>query len=101
MRTPEGVPYANDTTSRLAAESMARPAPILRERVFVAIADAGEGGYTTDELEALLGLAHQTCSPRVNELARRGRIRANGTRKTRRGRAAIVWVAVKPPGEGP
>jgi hypothetical protein len=92
MRTPEGVPYSEPTTSRLAAESMARHAPNLREHVFAAIVEAGAEGRTTDELEVRLGLSHQTCSPRVTDLARRGRIRASGTRPTRSGRAAKVWV---------
>jgi len=99
MRTPDGVPHSDHTTSRVAAESMARPAPIMRERVFATIAEVGAEGCTTDELEVLLGLAHQTCSPRVNELAHLGRIRASGTRRTRSGRAAKVW-RIAAPGEG-
>jgi hypothetical protein len=93
MKTSAGVPYSEPRTSHAAAETMARPAPMLRERVFAAIVAAGAEGRTTDELEAHLGLSHQTCSPRVNELAHLDRIRASGMRKTRSGRAAKVWRA--------
>ena len=92
MRTSAGLPFSEPTTSRLAAESMGRAAPPIRNRVRAAIAAAGDNGHTTDELEGLLGLAHQTCSPRVNELAHRGEIRASGTRRTRSGRTAKVWI---------
>ncbi len=46
---------------------------------------------TCDECEAALGLTHQTCSARINELVARGVIVANGSRKTRSGRLARIW----------
>jgi predicted transcriptional regulator len=95
MRTEAGLPYSEPTTGRAAAESMARAAPMVRERVYAAIEATGADGCTTDELEQRLGLAHQTCSPRVTELARQGRIVVRGTRKTRSGRMAKVWVIAK------
>jgi predicted transcriptional regulator len=46
---------------------------------------------TCDEVEAALGMTHQSASAAVNKLMRLGLIVANGTRKTRSGRAAKVW----------
>lgn len=48
---------------------------------------------TTDEVEVLLDLKHQTASARVNELERAGRIyRTCRQRKTRSNRWATVYV---------
>lgn len=52
-----------------------------------------ERGATCDEVEARLGLIHQTASPRVNELAARGIIvRTARVRLTRHERRASVYV---------
>lgn len=52
-----------------------------------------EGGMTCDELEEASGLAHQTASARIRDLAKANKIVASGARrKTRSGRAANVWV---------
>lgn len=51
---------------------------------------------TCDELEVRHGLTHQTCSAAVNWLMRHGQVVAEGTRKTRSGRAARVWVVKRP-----
>ena len=51
------------------------------------------GGLTVDQLCLLLNREHQTISARVNGLRNNGWIGDSGMRrKTRRGRAAIVWV---------
>lgn len=79
-------------TSKEAAESIAKDTGRLRLLVLEEIRDAA-GGLTCDEIEIRLELTHQTCSPRVNELMRSGRIRDSGVRrKTRGGRNAAVWV---------
>jgi hypothetical protein len=71
----------------------------LRRRVLEAIALGGMLGRTCDEVEMLLGMPHQTASARVHELAKRGDIVDSGrTRKTRSGRAAIVWQVREPVG---
>lgn len=68
----------------------------LQLKVYDQIRLAGWEGKTTDEIEATLGLTHQSCSARMNELKnwkpdplieRRGI-----TRKTRAGRPADVYV---------
>jgi predicted transcriptional regulator len=65
----------------------------MRERLLRVIRAAGERGVTVDELERVTALPHQTASPRIHELALMGRIVDAGTRPTRSGRKAAVWVA--------
>jgi len=63
----------------------------LRDQIFRALA-ATPAGLTTEELELQMGGAHQTISPRVNELARDGLVVNSGThRRTRSNKKAIVW----------
>jgi hypothetical protein len=87
------VPYVKGSdTSEAAAESMREHVTQLAGRVLRAIASGGASGFTCDEVEVLTGMAHQTCSARVNELMRKGRIVDTGQRrKTRSGRKAVVW----------
>jgi predicted transcriptional regulator len=52
-------------------------------------------GLTTDEVEQILGLNHQTASPRMWELHKRSLIGDTGKRrKTRSGRLAAVYRAL-------
>jgi hypothetical protein len=79
-------------TSVAAGESMAGSAALIRSRVLAYI--YGHYGATCDECEVGLGLRHQTASARCTELCRMGLIVDSGiTRKTRSGRAAVVWIA--------
>jgi hypothetical protein len=59
------------------------------------ITSRGTFGATCDEAELALGLAHQTCSARFNQLrVELGKIRDSGERRpTRSGRKAAVYVA--------
>ena len=85
-------PYVKGSeTSRAAAASMVPFTSTIKERVFDCIASL-VGGATCDEIEAALNLRHQTASARIRELALAKRIKAKGTRKTRSGRNADVWV---------
>lgn len=80
-------------TSLAAAESMKETASTLRSKVLEAIRKSE--GLTTDEVEILLGLNHQTASPRMWELHKRGLIGDSGNRrKTRSGRMAVVYRAI-------
>lgn len=55
-----------------------------------------QGGATCDEVEADIGMIHQSASARIRGLVQVGMLRPSGTqRKTRRGRRAIVWVVNK------
>lgn len=95
LSTP-AVPYVRTSdTSRAAAESMAPHVETLRQLVFETIRKSGERGMTCDEVESALDLSHQTCSPRVKELADASRIVASGKRPTRSGRSANVWRAAR------
>lgn len=82
-------------TSRAAHQSLApRTVVALQQRVLAAIEAAGSNGLTTDEVEAITGLSHQTASARVYELRGAGRIRRTELRRrTRSGRYAYVHVA--------
>lgn len=68
----------------------------LQLKIYDAIRLAGWEGKTTDELEAELGLTHQSCSARVNELKNwkpKPLIERRGiARPTRAGRKADVYV---------
>lgn len=88
------LPFAKGSeTSEEAAESMAPLAAEIRERVFKYIKDCGPWGSTCDMAEQALGLTHQTCSARFNELRNRKRIVDSGaTRLTRSGRKAVVYT---------
>ena len=79
-------------TSREAADSMTNAAPTLRKKVFEAILALGSHGATDDELEVSLKMTHQSLSPRRRELVIGGLLAEKGTRKTRSGRKAVVWV---------
>lgn len=88
-------PPSNSTeTSQAAADSVKEDASTLRSKVLEVIRKT-PGGLTTDEVEQLLHLNHQTASPRMWELHRRGLIGDSGNRrKTRSGRMAIVYRAL-------
>ena len=83
---------AHRETSVAAAESMRGKTANLRAKVLACVKSCWLHGATCDELEVATGLTHQTCSARVHELMRLGAIVEGGRRKTRSGRAAIVWV---------
>lgn len=51
-------------------------------------------GKTCEEIEDELQLKHQTASARISELKRDGNIRQIGTRKTKSGCLAAVWVVI-------
>ena len=85
--------YAVDT-SQEAADAIKERAPQIRQRVYEYIHSQGVRGATADEAQQALGLSHQTCAPRVTELAKIGRIvRSDERRKTRYGRNAGVYLS--------
>ena len=76
---------AHDTTPESHRDS-------IRQKLYDVIA-ASPDGRTADELEVLLGMAHQTVSARLSELLRAGRLVDSGERrKTRLGKDARVLV---------
>ena len=67
------LPHNHTPTSIAAAESMEGHAPTQRRRIRLwyeapAPEGAGEAGATRDRAEAVLGLRHQSCGARINEL---------------------------------
>lgn len=46
---------------------------------------------TCEEIEAVTGMSHQSCSARCADLKREGKIKIVGTRKTRSGSPASVY----------
>lgn len=77
-------------TSRDAAQSV--DGKTLRAIVLAFI--RGRNGATCDDVEASLGLRHQTASARIRELVLGGHLIDSGkTNTTRSGRKATVWRA--------
>lgn len=94
------LPPANrDPHSQAAAASMVEAAPTIRERVYDLIVEREAEGkpVATFEIEEVLGLSHQTASPRVYELIGEGRVRRIGEATAPSGRR--VWVLGKGTGE--
>jgi predicted transcriptional regulator len=82
-------PYSNETTSREAAESIEPDVGRLERMVF------GKLPATSDQIEQLLNLSHQTVSARLRGLVLKGLVEASdGRAKTRSGRNAIIWQKV-------
>lgn len=97
--TPEPFPPSSGVTvptklaSMAAADAIAPTAGTLRAAVLAYIVKCGETGATDDEMQAALGLAGNTQTPRGWELFKADQIRAVGHRENRRGRKCTVWVA--------
>jgi len=88
-------PFNSTDTSQAAAASMEPHLGRLEELVFLAIKSHDDKGLTCDEVEEVTGLNHQTASARIHALNHKlHRIHDSGLRrKTRSGRAAIVYLA--------
>ena len=63
-----------------------------RELVWAALSAAGSAGMTDEEIETITRLKGSSARPRRLELLEAGRIIASGTRKTKSGRNAVVWM---------
>lgn len=87
-------PYqAHSRTSRKSAQEIEFTAETLRARVYRRIVNCGERGATDDEIQMTLRMEGSTQRPRRVELQEKGWIKDSGkTRKTRKGREAVVWV---------
>lgn len=89
---------AHSETSHDAAVSVRESAPTMREKVYAAI-KASPHGLTDEEIGRVLSMQGNSVRPRRVELVGDGarlphRIESAGTRKTRSGRRAVVWVVV-------
>jgi hypothetical protein len=90
--------YSDDGTSKAAAVKARPRAGSARVAIVEWVAERGELGATCDEVEAALGLSHQSCSARFNELksTKFGRllVATGEKRNTRSGSPAMVYVTV-------
>lgn len=68
--------------------------PSQRSHVFGRIMLSGNLGRTVDELAQYLETTPNAISGRITELRIMGKIEKRGTRKTRSGCSAAVWVAI-------
>jgi len=85
-------PHSDPDTSRDAAKSIAPHLERLEAEVLGWL--RWHGGATADEIEQHTGLAGNTVRPRLVALRARGLVCDSGERrKTRSGRAAVVWKA--------
>lgn len=78
-------------TSAAAADSLDDDTLNALQRRVLALLQATPGGLTDEEMQRRLGMNPSTQRPRRIELARRGFVVADGTRKTSSGRWATVW----------
>jgi hypothetical protein len=78
-------------TSAQAADSLDGDTLDAMQRRVLALLQATPGGLTDEEMQRRLGMNPSTQRPRRIELARRGFVVADGTRKTSSGRWAVVW----------
>jgi DNA-binding IclR family transcriptional regulator len=78
-------------TSAAAAESLDAETLNTLQRRVLGLLQATPGGLTDEEMQRRLGMNPSTQRPRRIELARRGFVVADGTRKTSSGRWATVW----------
>jgi hypothetical protein len=84
-RIPDGVPFVpGSDASRAGAAAVGEAAPVQEARVYEAILAAGEEGMTDREIEAFLGMIHQSASRARRYLVRRGRVRDSGLRRISR-----------------
>lgn len=88
------LPRNRTDTSIAAARSMESEAAIQRVRVLAHIATMQRYGATCDECEIALGLSHQSCSARCNELWHKleSIVDSGQRRRTRGNRTAKVFV---------
>ena len=86
------VRHDHPPTARRAAASA--PVKTGRERVMLAIRDAGDDGMTDDEIADHTGMSPSTARPRRVELVAAGWVVNSGReRPSHTGRAMVVWVA--------
>ena len=85
--------------SRLAFDAVTPSIGELAQRVLDLVRSSGMHGATCDEAIAILGLTHQTASPRFTELEAKGLIiRTDKRRRTRSGNQAAIYILADSPG---
>lgn len=91
---PASPGFKEPTTSKDAARAVSASAPLIREKVFAAIREAGLHGLTPDETAAKIGESILAVRPRFSELAKAQRIVETGERRRNEsGLRAKAWRA--------
>lgn len=89
-------PYQPHSPESMAAAERQRPrSGTARARVLDFIESRGGAGATDEEIQIGLEMSESTERPRRIELAAAGWIEKRGTRLTRSGNEAAVWVALR------
>lgn len=91
---PDPAPFQTHSRTSAAAARQISPAATLRLGVLKFIQQRGPLGATDEEIQAGLTMNPSTQRPRRVELCNLGLVSDSGTtRRTKSGRAAVVWVA--------
>ena len=86
-------PHSGAATSRAAAEAIEPCAETLRGKLLAILREHPEG-LTDEQMQELSGLDGSTQRPRRQELEKLNLCHKTiGTRKTKSGRAALIWKA--------
>jgi hypothetical protein len=95
--TDDGMKYQRHSdTSRAAADRIEPTKDTLRAAVFSYIVQGGLNGATDQEISDALDMPGNTERPRRIELVESGHVADSlRRRKTRSGRNAVVWIAVR------
>lgn len=89
--------YHRGNTQSVEANKIAHKGKVgARQRIIKEIQDLRTSytGLTCEEIEHLTGLSHQTCSARLSELRREGKIKIVGIRKTKSESPAAVYQEI-------
>jgi hypothetical protein len=98
--------HGGNPRSNEAWQNASQSAHRHRRLIWETLSMLGRYGATSDELELMLDLRHQTCSARLSDMKRDQLVVPSGmTRRTRSGSPADViilarYMVVEPPNEG-
>lgn len=93
MNYPISAGFKTNGTSRDAAESMQKAAPLLRDRILAHLKQCGYAGSTPDACADALGETVLAVRPRFTELKHAGKIRETAlTEKNASGRHASIYM---------
>lgn len=86
--------HGGNEQSKAAFDSVSHHISDAQRSVWINIYDCRGRGVTCDELSERMGTTPNAISGRITELRMMGKIEKRGTRKTRSGCSAAVWVAI-------
>ena len=90
------IPAQNHSTTSIAAAEKIAPKRLILQAQVLQYLRGFPDGLTDLEMQEGLDLEGSTQRPRRVELVEQGKVKDSGTtRKTKKGRAATVWVSVR------